>query len=60
MYNQTLANDPEMTVKLRDGVPMRRDSSPSEVAGSVIWLCSDAASYITGCALPVDGGRSAG
>lgn len=59
MYNQTLAADPEMTVKLRDSVPMGRDSKPEEVAEAVIWLCSDAATYITGCALPVDGGRSA-
>lgn len=59
MYNQTLAANPEMTVKLRDGVPMGRDSNPEEIAQAVIWLCSDAASYITGCALPVDGGRSA-
>jgi NAD(P)-dependent dehydrogenase (short-subunit alcohol dehydrogenase family) len=29
---------------------------PHEVAEAVVWLCSDAASYVTGAALPVDGG----
>lgn len=36
--------------------PMERIGSPEEVAQAVVWLCSDAASLITGHALPVDGG----
>jgi NAD(P)-dependent dehydrogenase (short-subunit alcohol dehydrogenase family) len=39
--------------------PMGRLVKPEEVADAVIWLCSDAASFITGHALPVDGGRVA-
>ena len=39
--------------------PMGRFVRPEEVADAVTWLCSDAASYITGHALPVDGGRVA-
>lgn len=36
--------------------PMRRDGTPEEVAQTVVWLCSDAASFITGQTLAVDGG----
>jgi NAD(P)-dependent dehydrogenase (short-subunit alcohol dehydrogenase family) len=39
--------------------PIGRAAQPEEVAGAVIWLCSDAASFVTGVALPVDGGRTA-
>jgi NAD(P)-dependent dehydrogenase (short-subunit alcohol dehydrogenase family) len=37
-------------------VPMGRIGEPEEVAAAAIVLCSDEASYITGHALPVDGG----
>ncbi len=36
--------------------PLNRMGRPSEVAQAVLWLCSEAASFITGHALPVDGG----
>jgi NAD(P)-dependent dehydrogenase (short-subunit alcohol dehydrogenase family) len=36
--------------------PMQRVGTPEEVAEAVIWLCSDAASFVTGHAMPVDGG----
>jgi NAD(P)-dependent dehydrogenase (short-subunit alcohol dehydrogenase family) len=39
-------------------VPMRRIGMPIEVAEAIVWLCSDGASYITGHALPVDGGSA--
>ena len=37
-------------------IPLGRIGRPEEVANAVVWLCSDAASYITGHALAVDGG----
>ncbi len=37
-------------------VPMKRVSEPEESARAIVWLCSDAASYITGHTLVVDGG----
>jgi NAD(P)-dependent dehydrogenase (short-subunit alcohol dehydrogenase family) len=38
--------------------PMGRFGKPEEVVGAVLWLCSDAASFVTGVVLPVDGGFS--
>lgn len=40
-------------------VPLRRVGSPDEVAAAVIFLASEEASYISGVAVPVDGGRTA-
>jgi NAD(P)-dependent dehydrogenase (short-subunit alcohol dehydrogenase family) len=36
--------------------PMARVGTPEEVAEAVLWLCSDSASFVTGAALPIDGG----
>jgi NAD(P)-dependent dehydrogenase (short-subunit alcohol dehydrogenase family) len=41
-------------------VPMGRIGQSDEVASVVVWLCSEVASYITGAALPIDGGKLAG
>jgi NAD(P)-dependent dehydrogenase (short-subunit alcohol dehydrogenase family) len=39
---------------------MRRLGRAEEVAATVLWLCSDQASFITGAIVPIDGGQSAG
>jgi NAD(P)-dependent dehydrogenase (short-subunit alcohol dehydrogenase family) len=39
--------------------PMGRFGSPEELNGAVQWLCSDAASFVTGTVIPIDGGFSA-
>lgn len=41
-------------------VPMSRIGQPEEVGALVAWLCSGAASFITGATIPIDGGRLAG
>ncbi|VFB20013.1 glucose 1-dehydrogenase [Pseudomonas fragi] len=39
--------------------PLGRMAQPQEIAQAVVWLCSDAASFVVGVALPVDGGSTA-
>jgi NAD(P)-dependent dehydrogenase (short-subunit alcohol dehydrogenase family) len=40
--------------------PMRRTGTAAEVARTVLWLCSEQSSFITGAVIPIDGGQSAG
>jgi len=46
----------EMFQKLSDYQPVGRMGKPEEVAALAVFLCSDEASFITGCPYPVDGG----
>jgi NAD(P)-dependent dehydrogenase (short-subunit alcohol dehydrogenase family) len=48
---------PDRLVRLVGGVPMGRTGSAEEVAEAVLWLASDAASYISGVIVPISGGR---
>jgi len=45
---------------IAESTPMGRISQPDEIAAAIVWLCSDAASYITGQVLAIDGGGLAG
>ncbi len=51
------ARPDEYKEKVISAIPLRRLSTPEEVAAAVIFLCSDEASYITGATLDVNGGR---
>jgi NAD(P)-dependent dehydrogenase (short-subunit alcohol dehydrogenase family) len=38
--------------------PIGRMGTPEEIAAAVVWLCSDAASFVLGRALVIDGGQT--
>ncbi len=42
-----------------DHTPMQRFGRPEELCGAALWLCSDAAAFVTGVVVPIDGGFSA-
>jgi NAD(P)-dependent dehydrogenase (short-subunit alcohol dehydrogenase family) len=45
---------------MRQANPMKRFGEAAEIAAAAVWLCSDAASFVNGAVLPVDGGTVAG
>ena len=52
-------HEPELRDELRGRVPLGRWGVPADVVGTVLFLCSDAADYVTGTIIPVDGGVAA-
>jgi NAD(P)-dependent dehydrogenase (short-subunit alcohol dehydrogenase family) len=60
MVEQIFLLDPAMEQKLQNAIPMKRYGKASEIADSIVFLCSDASSFITGTAMPIDGGMIAG
>ncbi|MFC1992893.1 SDR family oxidoreductase [Chloroflexota bacterium] len=59
MFESVIANNPELEASLMKMTPMERVSNPAEVAEVALWLCSDDSSFVTGIAMPVDGGYTA-
>ena len=59
MGDNYISDSPELEELMLRSVPMRRFGSSEEVARTICWLCSKDASYLTGIALPVDGGSKA-
>jgi NAD(P)-dependent dehydrogenase (short-subunit alcohol dehydrogenase family) len=49
--------EPARVERLRHSVPMQRGGTADEVAEAIVWLLSDAASFVTGAVLDVSGGR---
>ena len=56
---QALQDDPGRSAQLLGRTALARWGKPEEVAGPVLFVCSEAASFITGTVLTVDGGYSA-
>ncbi|WOT06890.1 SDR family oxidoreductase [Shewanella youngdeokensis] len=55
-FASTLVNNPKILELAMAHVPMKRVAQPDEMAGTVLYLVSDAASYTTGTSINVDGG----
>jgi NAD(P)-dependent dehydrogenase (short-subunit alcohol dehydrogenase family) len=58
LLTDNISHDPEVLANFTRKVAMHRLGKPSEVANAVLFLASDDASFITGHAIPVDGGMS--
>jgi NAD(P)-dependent dehydrogenase (short-subunit alcohol dehydrogenase family) len=56
MADDAFLHDEDLSDAMTAMHPLGRIGTPDEVAAAVVWLCSDKASFVTGHALPVDGG----
>jgi NAD(P)-dependent dehydrogenase (short-subunit alcohol dehydrogenase family) len=56
MQDPVINGDPEIEARIGARHPIGRMGTAEEVAAAIHWLCSDAASFVTGCAMIVDGG----
>jgi NAD(P)-dependent dehydrogenase (short-subunit alcohol dehydrogenase family) len=59
MIEAYIGGDADLERAMTSTAPIGRMARPEEIAAAVVWLCSDAASYVTGVALPVDAGAVA-
>ncbi|HEX6891100.1 MAG TPA: SDR family oxidoreductase, partial [Chryseolinea sp.] len=59
MVDRTTGKDKTVEKQFEAMEPVGRMGQPEEVAESIVWLCSDSASFVTGHALAVDGGWTA-
>jgi NAD(P)-dependent dehydrogenase (short-subunit alcohol dehydrogenase family) len=59
MLEGFMGGDPRVEKMMANSAPIGRLARPEEIAAAVLWLCSDAASFMVGAAIPVDGGAVA-
>jgi NAD(P)-dependent dehydrogenase (short-subunit alcohol dehydrogenase family) len=60
LNREYLWSEPDLRERVVRQIPLRRTGLPEDVAGAVVWLCTDAAAYVNGCSLAVDGGLVVG
>ena len=58
LFSNVVNSTPTSRADYEKQTPMGRIAKSEEVAAAATWLCSDAASYVTGAVLPVDGGMT--
>lgn len=56
MVERLHGGDPERIAAMKALEPVGRFGTPEEAASAIVWLCSPAATFVTGIAMPVDGG----
>lgn len=59
MFTNKVAAQPGVLDAVLPAIPAQRLASPDEIAQAALWLCSDMASFVTGVAMPIDGGYTA-
>ena len=59
-FSEALWKDEGMEQRMLQGIPLTRIAEPGDIAGAVAFLASEAASYITGQTVVVDGGMLSG
>ncbi|MFC2000754.1 SDR family NAD(P)-dependent oxidoreductase, partial [Chloroflexota bacterium] len=60
IFSPFLAIDPSYREPLKEFTPLGRMGQPGEIAQTALYLACDDSSYVTGAAIPVDGGGTAG
>ena len=58
MFLKAIESDPQRKQKIVNRIAMNGFGKPGDIGNAAIYLCSDAARYVTGVLLPVDGGAS--
>ena len=56
LIEEALTSNPALEAQIVARHPVGRMGQPEEIAEAVVWLCSDAASFVTGHTMTVDGG----
>lgn len=59
LFQGMIEGNDRLAERLVQNIPARRFGEPEEIAAAILWLCSDAAGFVTGQALNVDGGLTA-
>jgi dehydrogenase/reductase SDR family member 4 len=57
-FSEALYTNPEIFNSIMTETPMRRIGEPQDIVGAIIYLASDASSYVTGQVIAVDGGAT--
>ena len=59
MFDSMFTIDPTLEEKLKRNIPLGRYGQPEDIAQAMLWLCAPENTFVTGLALPLDGGMTA-